>query len=76
MSHTPLGFAADIRQLFREKDRDAMHGSFDLWSYDDVVANAEPIAQRLENGTMPCDGPWTDAQVGLFRQWLSEGAKA
>jgi hypothetical protein len=32
-----LGFAADISPLFREKDRNAMRGAFDLWAYADVV---------------------------------------
>ena len=32
--------------------------AFDLWSYADVVAHAEPIAQQLREGTMPCDGAW------------------
>ena len=35
-----LGFEADIKPLFRDKDRDAMRRAFDLWSYGDVVAHA------------------------------------
>ena len=29
-----LGFNKDIKPLFREKDRTAMKGAFDLWNYD------------------------------------------
>src|SRR4051794_37823636 len=69
-----LGFAADIRPLFRETDRNAMRGAFDLWGYADVVAHGQAIAQRLGDGTMPCDGAWPSERVDLFRPWLAEGA--
>lgn len=69
-----LGFAADIKPLFREKDRESMLKAFDLWSRTDVVAHGEAIAAALGRGTMPCDGAWPAAQVELFRQWLSQGA--
>ena len=69
-----VGFDADIKPLFREKDRDAMRDSFDLWSYSDVVAHADAIAEHLSDGSMPCDGPWPDEQVELFQRWLDEGA--
>ena len=39
-----LSFASDIKPLFREKDRTAMQRAFDLWSYDDVVANGQDVA--------------------------------
>lgn len=68
-----ISFAADIKPLFREKDRDSMRRAFDLWSYSDVVAHAEPIAQRLGNGSMPCDGTWPPEQVQLFDRWIKEG---
>ena len=29
---------------------------FDLWSYTDVQKEAVGILERLEDGTMPCDG--------------------
>ena len=69
-----LGFAADIKPLFREKDRVAMLRAFDLWSRTDVVANSEAIATALGSGKMPCDGAWPAAQVELFRRWISQGA--
>ena len=52
------GFEQDIKPLFREDDRDAMDYIFDLWSYDDVSANADSILERLDDGSMPCDEPW------------------
>lgn len=69
-----LGFAADIRPLFREKDRDAMIKAFDLWDRADVAAHGTAIGSALASGKMPCDGAWPGGQVDLFRQWLAEGA--
>jgi hypothetical protein len=69
-----VGFEADIKPLFRGKDRDAMRRAFDLWSYPDVVANADAIAQHLADGTMPCDGAWPDERVELFQRWVAQGA--
>ena len=69
-----LGFEADIKPMFRESDREAMARAFDLWSYNDVVAHADAIADRLSDGTMPCDGAWPDEQVQRFRRWIEEGS--
>jgi hypothetical protein len=66
-------FEGDIRPLFRDRDRQQMQFAFDLWSYDDVKGNAQAILERLEEGDMPCDGPWSDEQVALFRRWAEEG---
>jgi hypothetical protein len=66
-------FEADIRPLFREGDRESMESHFDLWSYDDVSENAGAILARLQDGTMPCDGAWPEAQVDLFRRWVEGG---
>jgi hypothetical protein len=68
-----LGFEADIRPLFRESDRLEMDFVFDLWSHDDVTANAERILERLEDRTMPCDAPWPDERIRLFRAWIDGG---
>jgi hypothetical protein len=70
----PPGFETDIKPLFREGDRESMNGHFDLWSLDDVSQHADAILGRLEDGSMPCDGAWPDAQVDLFRRW-AEGGK-
>ena len=45
----------------------------DLSSYDDVRAQADAIYARLEDGSMPCDGPWPEEQMALFKQWMEEG---
>ena len=71
-NESPVGFAADIKPLFREKDRAAMLRHFDLWSYDDVSKNAPAILAELDAGKMPCDGPWPTDRVDLFRQWLAQ----
>jgi hypothetical protein len=70
---SPPGFARDIEPLFRDEDVDAMSFAFDLRNYEDVKANAEAIYERLDNGTMPCDGAWPRERVDLFRQWVDEG---
>jgi hypothetical protein len=69
-----LSFETDIKPLFRDRDRASMRRSFDLWAYSDVVANGPAIAERLTDGSMPCDGAWPAEQVDLFRRWLDEGA--
>ena len=70
---TSVSFAEHIKPLFREDDRRSMRFAFDLWDYDDVVANSEPILERLEAGTMPCDGAWPTERVALFRRWVETG---
>jgi hypothetical protein len=66
-------FERDIRPLFRDSDIDEMRFAFDLSQYADVQANAEAIYQRLEDESMPCDGPWPPERIALFRQWMDEG---
>jgi hypothetical protein len=69
-----LSFASDIKPLFRDSDREAMHGAFDLWSVDDVRVHGEAIAARLQDGSMPCDGPWPQDRIALFDRWLAQGS--
>ncbi|HEV8637261.1 MAG TPA: hypothetical protein VG370_23830 [Chloroflexota bacterium] len=69
-------FARDIRPLFREKDVEEMEFAFDLGEYEDVKAHAEAIYERLSEGSMPCDEPWPDDRVALFRRWIDEGYPA
>jgi hypothetical protein len=66
-------FESDIKPLFREYDRENMTYSFDLWKYEDVKDHADDILDRLEEGDMPCDGPWPDEQIALFRSWMDDG---
>ena len=71
----PLSFAIDIRPLFRDTpDVDGMKDyGLDLSSYEDVKAHAHAIYERLNAGSMPCDGPWFEEQVEVFRKWMEEG---
>lgn len=71
-----MSFETDIKPLFRERDRGAMLKAFDLWSYDDVKANADAILGQVEAGTMPCDGPWPADRVATFRDWVAAGTPA
>ena len=50
-----------------------MEFAFDLWSQEDVSEHADAILDRLQDGTMPCDGEWSPAQVDLFRRWIQIG---
>jgi hypothetical protein len=68
-----LSFDADIKPLFREFDRREMDLWFDLWSHADVSEHAEGILLRLEDGTMPCDQPWSEEQLDTFRGWIEQG---
>ena len=72
----PMHFEEDIKPLFREGDRDAMRFAFDLWSLDDVSTHADAILDRLEAGTMPCDGAWPAERVAVFRRWIDAGKPA
>jgi truncated hemoglobin YjbI len=69
----PVGFARHIKGLFRRMDRQSMSFAFDLWSHDDVSRHADAIVERLEAGTMPCDGPWPRGRVDVFKRWIAAG---
>jgi CDGSH-type Zn-finger protein/truncated hemoglobin YjbI len=69
----PVSFARHIKPLFREKDRTSMSFAFDLWSYGDVRTNAAGILDRVNAGTMPCDGTWPAEKVAVFRRWTESG---
>ena len=68
-----VSFAAHIKPLFREHDRKSMAFAFDLWSLADVQAHAAAILERLQNGTMPCDGAWPPEKVEVFKRWTESG---
>ena len=68
-----MSFAGDVKPLFREEDRASMDFAFDLWSYDDVKANATLILERVEDGTMPCDESWSEDKIETLRSWIAEG---
>jgi hypothetical protein len=71
-----MHFDDDIKRLFRESDRNAMRFAFDLWSVDDVSTHADAILERLEAGTMPCDGAWPAERIADFRRWVDAGKPA
>jgi hypothetical protein len=69
-------YAADIKPLFRERDREAMLTHFDLWAYDDVATHKDAILAQLAAGEMPCDVPWPSEHVERFRGWVADGMPA
>jgi hypothetical protein len=68
-----INFKQHIQPLFRKMDRESMRFVFDLWAYSDVRKHATAILERLDNGTMPCDGAWPGEKVDLFRRWIEGG---
>jgi hypothetical protein len=68
-----VSFEKHIKPLFRERDRQSMKFAFDLWAYDDVKANAQGVLERLDDGSMPCDGAWAQEKVAVFRRWVESG---
>lgn len=70
-----VGFAADIRPLFRDTpDVDSMKEyGMDLSSYEEVKARAAEIYARLEDRSMPCDESWPEERLALFKRWMEEG---
>ena len=68
-----VSFAAHVKPLFREHDRKSMAFAFDLWSQADVQAHAAAILERLQNGTMPCDGAWPPEKIEVFKRWTESG---
>jgi hypothetical protein len=71
----PLRFEQDIRPMFREEDIQEMKdiADFDLSKYEDVQAHAAEIYERVADGSMPCNAPWSDEQIARFKQWMEEG---
>jgi hypothetical protein len=77
----PASFQKDIRPLFTERDVHAMSKAFNLASYDEVKANAAIIYDRVRGiggAVMPPppprgEGPWPQAHIELFAQWIAGG---
>src|SRR5215472_3712724 len=70
-----VSFAAHIKPLFRQSDRQSMSFAFDLWSFEDVSSRAAEILARLRDGSMPCDGAWPEAKIEVFQRWASTGLR-
>jgi hypothetical protein len=75
-TNEPISFEQHIKPLFREGDRQSMKWAFDLWSHDEVARNSDAIMGRLRDGTMPCDGAWSDDQIAVFQDWIEAGTQA
>jgi CDGSH-type Zn-finger protein/truncated hemoglobin YjbI len=71
-----VSFEQHIRPLFRERDHKSMKFAFDLWSYDDAKQHAAGILERLQDGSMPCDGAWPEEKIEAFRRWIETGMDA
>ena len=76
-----VSYASDIKPLFTEIDQKHMKFMFDLWSYDDVKANANEIFDSISNRRMPPptpqgEGPWSDVNIALFQEWIDGGCQA
>ena len=76
----PTSFQHDIRPLFTDRDIHAMSKAFNLASYDDVKAHAAAIYDRIRGiggAVMPPlhrgEGPWPQAYIDLFAQWIADG---
>ncbi len=69
----PIRFASGTNRLFRERDRIAVRGAFDVLSRDDVVAYGQAIFGRLKAGSMPCDRAWLAGRVAVLRRWFAQG---
>ncbi len=77
----PTSFQENIRPLFTDRDIHAMSKAFDLSSYEDVKAHAAAIYDRIRGiggAVMPPppprgEGPWPQAYVDLFAQWIADG---
>jgi len=74
-SNEPVSFEADVKPLFRERDQRSMAFMFDLSAFDDVSEHADDILERVRDGSMPCDGEWTPAEVDLFERWITGGKR-
>ncbi|MFG2331519.1 hypothetical protein ACGFMM_18030 [Streptomyces sp. NPDC048604] len=72
---TPV-FELHIRPMFRATDREHMRWALDLWDYDDVVAQADDILDRLEQDMPPVSGGglWPEEWIAVFRRW-KDGAR-
>jgi hypothetical protein len=68
-----ISFEQHIKPLFREGDRQSMKWAFDLWSHEDVARSSDAILERLRDGTMPCDGAWSNEQIAVFQDWVEAG---
>lgn len=79
----PVSFAASILPMFRPQDIQCMKArrvklDDPAWMTDPAAAfgNARHVYAKLSSGAMPPDGPWSQAQLDLFQQWMNDGFNA
>jgi hypothetical protein len=70
-----ISYAEKIKPLFRAFDVDQMRifGGFDLHNYEDVKSKHNEILIRVEDGSMPCDAPWSQDKIDLYKKWVADG---
>jgi len=71
-----LGYAADIRPLFRDTDIACMTPKGvrlgdSAWMCN--AQHAQRVYAQLAGGTMPPDGAWPGDNVAKFKSWMDEG---
>lgn len=74
-----VGFAADIRPLFRDGDIKCMKKGgvlLDDAAWMSVPENAQHVLHAVSSGKMPPDAAWPKERVALFQQWISAGYPA
>ena len=40
---------------------------------DYVILAEGNTSARIDDGSMPCDGAWSEEQTGLINRWVSSG---
>jgi len=69
-----LGFAADIKPLFRTFDIEGIKpAGLDLSSFAAVKGQAAAIYKALADKTMPCDTPWAADNLKKLKDWMDGG---
>jgi hypothetical protein len=76
-----VSFAQDILPLFTQTDIDHMQNlgvSLNSYSYMSVPDNANAVYQQVSTQQMPPpppegEGPWSGANVALFKSWMDGG---
>jgi hypothetical protein len=75
MADTIIRWDLHVLPMFRLIDQEHMASFFDLWDYDDVVANIDAIITRTEADMPPAafGGPWPPEWVDILRRWKDQG---
>ena len=71
-----LGYAKDIRPMFRDGDVACMKPAgvlLDEAAWMCVAANAAMVYGAVSSGKMPPDAPWAAEKVGMFKEWMDAG---